>query len=136
MLRRFTDREGGEGRAPNKAGSEIVERRGWRKCEWGVGSGERRWGRQGCCWALRTGVFQEVKGKAAGEDNGSLGGRRRKAGKQGCTGREQEGWSTADKDAGDTKNSLRKSSSPGKASRKGDEGSSCGVWEVSLPFRI
>lgn len=40
LLRRFTDREGGEGRAPNKAGSEIVERRGWRKCEWGVGRGD------------------------------------------------------------------------------------------------
>lgn len=78
---------------------------------------------------LGSGVFQEVKGKPAGEGPGSLGSRRRKAGKQGWTGRGQEGWPTADKAAGDTKNPLGDSSPPGKASRERDEGSTCRVWE-------
>lgn len=47
-------------------------------------------GEIGKCCALRTGVFQEVRGKPAGGDNGSLGSKRRKAGKQGMTGREEE----------------------------------------------
>lgn len=69
MLRHFTEREGGEGRAPNKAGSEIVERRGWRKRNIGMGRG--------------GGEGRDGAGNPAGEDPGSLGSRRMKAGKQG-----------------------------------------------------
>lgn len=98
--------------------------------------GEGRWGRQGCCCALGPGVLQEAKGKPSGGVHGSMGGRRRKARQQAWTGREPEGWPTADGAAGGMKNPLRKSSSPGRASREGDEGSSCRVWEVSLTFGI
>lgn len=119
MLRHFTEREGGEGRALNKAGSEIVERRGWRKRNIGMGRG--------------GGEGRDGAGNPAGEDPGSLGSRRRKAGKQG------EGRRAGPlliRLLGTQKNPLGDSSPPGKASRERDEGSSCRVWEVSLTFRI
>lgn len=52
MLRHFTEREGAEGRAPNKAGSEIVERRGWRKCNIGMGRGDGEGRDAAVLWVL------------------------------------------------------------------------------------